>query len=142
MCLGCRAVVVLEASGSAPKLIVDASYRYAALPFACQLDVTLRVANSTSSLEFGRLVSYAPKRPAGPGVASSPNGSFVCADGFVGASGDVACRQLGFDKSVKAVDSSSRQPDALTAAAGSTHAVVGQQCLSSGACSSHRAVVV
>lgn len=84
---------VLNLAGATPVLqsLIDvgsASKR----PFVCESDIAVRVnvtAVAGSSQRYGKLVSYT--------APSVPEGRTVCTSEFTAHSGNVACKQLGFD---------------------------------------------
>jgi hypothetical protein len=65
----------------------------AKLAYICEADTAVRIDNSAVGSvlgNFGRVVSYA--------VPLIPSGSTPCVTGFTAFSGNVACRQAGYDK--------------------------------------------
>jgi hypothetical protein len=63
------------------------------LPYVCEVDIAIRIERlSTGSiLAQGKAISYADS-------ANRPGGGLVCANNFPSSSGNVACKQAGFDK--------------------------------------------
>jgi hypothetical protein len=89
-------------------------------PYVCEADIAVRIdANATAvrgtSRNYGKLVSY-----SSPSV---PQGRTVCASQFTANSGNVACKQLGYDSGRATLLSQQEQSGGVA-----VRTVVGKNC--------------
>ena len=119
--------LVLNATSTYAHVIagyVDAS-GVTVLPFACQLDISVRIEPTASTdASTGRLVTF--------GDRLYPNGSYVCSSTFTYSSGVVACKQAGYDVG-RAVMASAVQGTVTYLNSSGGVSTMGQNCVGNGA---------
>ena len=123
--------ILLDTTGAAPELRTYRDVGQATKKaFVCQTDIAVRIglaAFGRSGTYYGPLWSYGtpPSSPANPGMSVTAPGAPVCSDYFTPLSGQVACRQLGYDLATQ-----TNPGKLMDQSAGST--IVGKSCLGSG----------